>query len=36
LAAVRAMIMREYKGFKPPTFERAMLPFSQRLAALEF
>ncbi|MBR1128633.1 hypothetical protein [Bradyrhizobium iriomotense] len=26
LAAVRAMIMREYKGFKPPTFERTMLP----------
>jgi len=36
LAAVKAMIKREYKGFKPPTFERAMLPFSARLAGLEF
>ncbi|MGY4509816.1 hypothetical protein [Bradyrhizobium sp. USDA 3650] len=34
LAAVRAMILREYKGFKPPTFERAMLLFSDRLAGL--
>lgn len=33
LAAVRAMIMREYKGFKPPTFERTMLPFLEKLAA---
>jgi hypothetical protein len=30
------MIKREYKGFKPPTFERAMLPISARLAGLEF
>ena len=36
LAVVKAMIKREYKGFKPPTFERAMLPFSARLAGLEF
>ncbi|QPF92783.1 hypothetical protein [Bradyrhizobium commune] len=36
LAAVRAMIVREYKGFKPPTFERTMLPFSEKLASLEF
>jgi hypothetical protein len=36
LAAVRAMIVREYKGFKPPTFERAVLPFLNKLAALEF
>jgi hypothetical protein len=36
LAAVRAMIKREYKGFKPPTFERAMLPLPEKLAGLEF
>jgi hypothetical protein len=36
MAAVRAMIVREYKGFKPPTFERAMFPLSRRLAGLEF
>jgi hypothetical protein len=30
------MIVREYKGFKPPTFERAVLPFLNKLAALEF
>ncbi|TWA93693.1 hypothetical protein [Bradyrhizobium stylosanthis] len=36
LAAVRAMIVREYKGFKPPTFERTMAPFLERLAGLEF
>jgi hypothetical protein len=34
LAAVRAMIVREYKGFKPPTFERTMAPFLERLAGL--
>lgn len=32
LAAVRAMIMREYKGFKPPTFDRAMSLFVERAA----
>lgn len=36
LAAVRAMIMREYKGFKPPTFERTMAPFLEKLAGVEF
>ncbi|MBR0786028.1 hypothetical protein [Bradyrhizobium iriomotense] len=34
LAAVRAMIVREYKGFKPPTFERTIAPFSKKLAGL--
>jgi hypothetical protein len=34
MAAVRAMIVREYKGFKPPTFERTMAPLSEKLASL--
>ncbi|MDA9526368.1 hypothetical protein XI06_40000 [Bradyrhizobium sp. CCBAU 11434] len=29
LQAVRAMMMREYKGFKAPTFDRAMLPLGR-------
>lgn len=36
LAAVGAMIRREYKGFRPPKFERAMLPFPEKLAGLEY